>query len=105
MEISLDTDLSRSVMLNIVNVKDYAGCGKARGVVTEIIVFVNGGNGSTFGKSVTLNGMETEITQTVENGERIAQMVIGPYLRPEFVEVDDLSDTERGDGGFGHTGK
>jgi dUTPase len=32
-------------------------------------------------------------------------MVIGPYIRPEFVEADDLTDTERGDGGFGHTGK
>ena len=41
----------------------------------------------------------------VEDGERIAQMVIGPYIRPEFVEADDLTDTERGDGGFGHTGK
>lgn len=43
--------------------------------------------------------------QTINHGERIAQMVIGPYIRPEFVEVDDLTDTERGDGGFGHTGK
>lgn len=49
------------------------------------------------------NDSQTE--QTINHGERIAQMVIGPYLRPEFVEVDDLTDTERGDGGFGHTGK
>lgn len=48
---------------------------------------------------------DSQIEQTINHGERIAQMVIGPYLRPEFVEVDDLSDTERGDGGFGHTGK
>ena len=41
---------------------------------------------------------------TITDGERIAQMVIAPYIRPEFVEVDDLTDTERGDGGFGHTG-
>lgn len=42
--------------------------------------------------------------QTIKHGERIAQMVIGPYIRPEFVEADDLTDTERGNGGFGHTG-
>ena len=49
------------------------------------------------------NDSQTE--QTINHGERIAQMVIGPYIRPEFVEADDLTDTERGDGGFGHTGK
>lgn len=49
------------------------------------------------------NDSQTE--QTINHGERIAQMVIGPYIRPEFVEVDDLTDTERGEGGFGHTGK
>lgn len=49
------------------------------------------------------NDSQTE--QTINHGERIAQMVIGPYLRPQFIEVNDLSDTERGDGGFGHSGK
>ena len=43
--------------------------------------------------------------QAVGNGDRIAQMVFAPYLKPEFVEVESLTDTERGDGGFGHTGK
>ena len=43
--------------------------------------------------------------QTVENGERIAQIVIAPYLRAEFTESDILEDTERGEGGFGSTGK
>ena len=42
--------------------------------------------------------------QTINHGERIAQLVIAPYLRPTFVETDDLDDTERGAGGFGHTG-
>lgn len=37
--------------------------------------------------------------------ERIAQLVIMPYLAVEFEEVNELSDTERGDGGFGSTGK
>lgn len=42
--------------------------------------------------------------QTVEPGERIAQLVITPVLTPAFTEVDELSDTERSGGGFGSTG-
>lgn len=42
--------------------------------------------------------------QTVAVGERIAQMVIQPYLPCNYEEVDELSDTERGAGGFGSTG-
>ena len=38
-------------------------------------------------------------------GQRIAQLIVMPYLPVEFNEVDELSDTERGDGGFGSTGK
>ena len=43
-------------------------------------------------------------TRTVEKGERIAQLVITPYYTAEFCEVDELSDTVRGEGGFGSTG-
>ena len=42
--------------------------------------------------------------QVVEQGERIAQMVIAPYITADFEEVDQLSDTLRGTGGFGSTG-
>ncbi len=42
---------------------------------------------------------------TIENGERVCQMVIAKYEQAEFIEVEKLSDTERGAGGFGHTGK
>ena len=42
---------------------------------------------------------------TIEHGERIAQMVITPYLRADFQEVEELSDTVRGEGGFGSTGR
>ena len=38
-------------------------------------------------------------------GDRIAQLVISPVVRAELVEVDELSDTDRGSGGFGSTGK
>ena len=41
---------------------------------------------------------------TVMPGERIAQMMFVPIIRPEFTVTDTLSETERGAGGFGHTG-
>lgn len=40
----------------------------------------------------------------INDGERIAQMVIAKHEQPELVEVDVLDETERGDGGFGHSG-
>ena len=43
--------------------------------------------------------------QTLEPGERVAQFVITPVLTPAYVESDELSDTSRGTGGFGSTGK
>jgi len=43
-------------------------------------------------------------TFVVENGERIAQMVIAKHERAEWVEAKELSTTERGAGGFGSTG-
>lgn len=43
--------------------------------------------------------------QTIADGERIAQLVITPYLKVEYTETDTLSDTVRGEGGFGSTGK
>ena len=42
---------------------------------------------------------------TINDGDRIAQMVIAKYKQVTWVEVDELQATERGDGGFGHTGK
>ena len=42
--------------------------------------------------------------QTVDVGERVAQLVITPYMTAAFKQVDELSDTERNDGGFGSTG-
>jgi len=41
----------------------------------------------------------------ISSGDRIAQMVIASYEKAELTEVSNLSDTERGDGGFGSTGK
>lgn len=42
--------------------------------------------------------------QTVTNGERIAQLVVIPFLPVEFTEVDELDETDRGADGFGSTG-
>lgn len=47
----------------------------------------------------------SEKIATVDPGERIAQLAIVPFLKAEFEESDELSDTVRGSGGFGSTGK
>ena len=46
----------------------------------------------------------TDVPQTVEQGERIAQLAILPFLAADFELADELSDTVRGAGGFGSTG-
>jgi dUTP pyrophosphatase len=43
--------------------------------------------------------------QTIDPDERIAQMVITPFIHCEYEETDELDDTERGTGGFGSTGR
>ena len=43
-------------------------------------------------------------TRTVECGDRIAQLVIAPYLTAQFTQQEELDDTVRGEGGFGSTG-
>jgi len=40
----------------------------------------------------------------VENGERIAQLIIAQHERAEWIAVEELSETSRGEGGFGSTG-
>ena len=48
---------------------------------------------------------DSDTTRIIEPGQRIAQLVFLPYFDGEFEEVNSLSDTERSDGGFGHTGR
>ena len=48
---------------------------------------------------------DTDFTKTVKNGDRIAQLVIMPFYPVEFTEVEELDETERGEGGFGSTGE
>lgn len=47
---------------------------------------------------------QSGVDQTVEAGERIAQFVILPIYQVEFSVIDEMSDTDRGQGGFGSTG-
>ena len=47
----------------------------------------------------------TEYRYKVEHGDRVAQAVVAPYIRANWNKVSRLDGTERGDGGFGHTGK
>ena len=47
---------------------------------------------------------DSDIVQSIKTGDRIAQLIIQPYLSVEFEEADELSGTERGSGGFGHSG-
>ena len=44
-------------------------------------------------------------TRTVSHGDRVAQLVVTPVFTPGFEEADELTDTARGAGGFGSTGK
>ena len=48
---------------------------------------------------------DSAVHKTINHGERIAQLVIMPYLSVEFCETENLTETDRGDGGFGSTGK
>jgi dUTP pyrophosphatase len=54
---------------------------------------------ATFNKTNGLDSMSYEV------GDKIAQLIVIPYPEVEFEEVSELSDTERGNGGFGSTGK
>ena len=47
---------------------------------------------------------DTDEMQSIEPGERIAQMILLPFIKMNFKEVDELSDTDRGSSGFGSTG-
>ena len=48
---------------------------------------------------------DSNTSYCVKSHDRVAQLVIAPYIAPEIEIVDEISDTDRGDGGFGHTGK
>lgn len=47
---------------------------------------------------------QSGVNRVVDSGDRIAQLVIAPYLTAQFAQTDNLDDTQRGAGGFGSTG-
>ena len=53
---------------------------------------------------VSLHNHSNDV-QEISDKERVAQLVIAPFLAVEFEETEELTDTERGEGGFGSTGK
>jgi dUTP pyrophosphatase len=53
-------------------------------------------------KVLLINSSNSDFT--VHNGERIAQMVVAKHERVEWEQVEELDETQRGEGGFGHTG-
>ena len=46
---------------------------------------------------------DSEIERVVNPGDRIAQMILSPFFPMNFIETNNLEDTERGEGGFGST--
>ncbi|HPX32304.1 MAG TPA: dUTP diphosphatase [Erysipelotrichaceae bacterium] len=57
------------------------------------------------GEIIVLLHNDSERHQFISKGDRIAQLIVLPYLSIEFEEVENLNETERGEGGFGSTGK
>ena len=73
----------------------------ARGITVAPGIIDTGYNGSL--GVVLMNHSETK--QYIKAGERIAQLLVIPCDTPEFVLVDHFEETERGDGGFGSSGR
>ena len=57
------------------------------------------------GEVIVMLHNDSQLDREIKKGERIAQLVIMPYLQVQFEQVEDLSETERGIGGFGSSGK
>jgi dUTP pyrophosphatase len=81
-------------------IRDRAGIVTKMGVHTAAGTFDPGFRGEV---SIFLINLSEE-TRYVEQGMRIAQMIIIPVIKPKIIEVKELSSTERGDKGFGSTG-
>jgi dUTP pyrophosphatase len=72
-------------------------------LTNHVGVIDSGYRGEIMIKFRPINGIEDAYIYAV--GDRIGQLIIMPYPSIKFVETDELSDTDRGDGGFGSTGK
>lgn len=61
-------------------------------------------DGDYTGEVIVALHNDTDEIQSIKHGDRIGQMMLVPYFTMDFREVDKLTDTERGSGGFGSTG-
>ena len=77
-----------------------SGLAVKHGVMVGAVVIDSDYRGEIKVALATLNGV-----YEFKKGDRIAQIIIEPVVTPELVQVDSLDDSERGDGGFGSTGK
>lgn len=57
------------------------------------------------GEVIVMLHNDSQLDREIKKGERIAQLVIMPYLQVQFEQVEELTETERGTGGFGSSGK
>lgn len=81
-------------------VRGRSGLWFKKGIMTQLGTIDSGFTGNI---QVRLHNL-SPITWVISSEERIAQLVFAKYESPEFVEVDELDKTERGKGGFGHSG-
>lgn len=81
-------------------VKSKSGLNAKHGIISTGTV----DSGYTGSIRVTLHNL-SDTDYTIQPGEKITQLVIQPIVTPEPVLVDSFKETERGDGGFGSTGK
>lgn len=72
-------------------------------LTNHVGVIDSGYRGEIMFKYRSINGLLN--AKVYQLGDRVGQLIITPYPQIELVEVDELSDSERGEGGFGSTGK
>ena len=88
-------------VVGLIYARSGLGCKKGLAPANKVGVIDSDYRGEII---VVLHNHSNE-TRIVENGDRVAQMVFAPYYFAEFTEVEELADTNRGEGGFGSTGK
>ena len=96
-----DTGVHIELPINTVGMlKSKSGLNVKHGITSEGVIDV-GYTGSICVKLYNNSGYD----YIVKRGDKISQLVILPILTPDLEEVDHLEDTERGDNGFGSTGR
>lgn len=75
------------------------------GLAKEGIIVITGIIDSSYRGEIRVNlANYSKSSVSINPGDRIAQLVFNPVVRPNFIQVNALSETERGEGGFGSTG-